>query len=257
MTSPRSIQSLLPFANQLLAGGKEAVNEVNDLDGQLAIAAKSLGASASSSLYDAAVKSAEGLVKGLQLQQRNIQDQMDKIADAMVKSIKKKLGIRSPSRVFMGVGENSAEGIAKGLSEMSGAVAKAAADTGQTAVDSLRKSMSGFSDLIAGPIDIQPVVTPVLDLSSVKKDAGQIGTMLGRQPISVDAAYSKAAAIANARMVAQEAEDISSPAPTPVTFNQYNNSPKALSSAEIYRQTNSQLSRAKGALSTSANKSGR
>lgn len=117
--------------------------------------------------------------------------------------------------------------------------------------------MSGFSDLITGPVDIQPVITPVLDLSSVKKDAGQIGTVLGRQPISVDSAYSKAAAIANARVAAQEAADIQSSAPAPLTFNQYNNSPKALSSADIYRQTNNQLSRAKGALSTSANKSGR
>lgn len=246
----------LPFANQLLAGGKSAVNEINNLDSQLATAAKALGSSASSELYDAAVQSAAGLVKGLELQQKNIEKQMDKIADAMVKAIKKKLGIKSPSRAFMEVGGYSAEGVAVGLSEMSGVVAKAAADTGQTAIDSLRKSMTGFSDLVAGPIDIQPVITPVLDLSNVKENAGQIGTLLGRQ-VSVDAAYSKAAAIANARMAAHETPDIQTTSTAPqLTFNQYNNSPKPLSSADIYRQTNNQLSRAKGALSTSANKSG-
>lgn len=249
--------SALPFVNDLLSQGQNGVNEINSLDKQLATVAASLGKTASSQLYDAAVHSAEGLVKGLQSQQKAIQKQMDTIADAMVKSIKKKLGIKSPSTVFAEVGGYSAEGVAVGLSEMSGVVAKAAADTGQTAVDSLRKSMSGFSDLITGPIDIQPVITPVLDLSSIKKDAGQIGTVLGRQPISVDSAYSKAAAIANARMAAQETADIHASAPAPLTFNQYNNSPKALSSADIYRQTNNQLSRAKGALSTSANKSGR
>ncbi|QJD49746.1 tape measure protein [Streptomyces phage ClubPenguin] len=249
--------SALPFVNDLLSQGQNGVNEINSLDKQLETVAAGLGKTASSELYDAAVNAAAGLVKGLQAQQKAIQHQMDIIADAMVKAIKKKLGIKSPSRVMAEVGGYSAEGVAVGLSEMSGVVAKAAADTGQTAVDSLRKSMSGFSDLITGPVDIQPVITPVLDLSSVKKDAGQIGTVLGRQPISVDSAYSKAAAIANARMAAQEAADIQSSAPAPLTFNQYNNSPKALSSADIYRQTNNQLSRAKGALSTSANKSGR
>jgi hypothetical protein len=123
-------------------------------------------------------------------------------------------------------------------------------------VDSLKKSISGFSDLITGPVDIRPVIAPVLDLSSVKKDAGQIGTMLGRSPISVDGSYAKAAAIANARMAAEEAlADIRGTETPSMTFIQNNTSPKALSSAELYRQTNNQLSRAKGALSTSANKS--
>ena len=251
--------SALPFVNDLLSQGQNGVNQINSLDKQLATVAASLGKTASSQLYDAAVHSAEGLVKGLQSQQKALKKQMDILADAMVKAIKKKLGIKSPSTVFAEVGGYSAEGVAVGLSEMSGVVAKAAGDTGQTAVDALRKSMSGFSDLISGPVDIRPVITPVLDLSSVKKDAGQLGSVLGRQPIKVDSAYSKAAAIANARAATQEVADahVATETSSPVTFNQYNNSPTALSSAEIYRQTNNQLSRAKGALSTSANKSGR
>lgn len=241
--------SALPFVNDLLSQGQNGVNEINSLDKQLATVAASLGKTASSQLYDAAVNSAAGLVKGLQSQQKAIEHQMDAIATAMVKSIKKKLGIKSPSTVFAKVGGYSAEGVAVGLSEMSGVVAKAAADTGETAVESLRKSMSGFSDLITGPVDIRPVITPVLDLSSVKKNAGTIGTMLGNQPISVDSAYSKAAAIANARQVAQEVSGASASGnASSVTFNQYNNSPKALSAATIYRQTNNQISKVKGAL---------
>jgi tape measure domain-containing protein len=249
--------SALPFVNDLLKQGQNGVNEINSLDKQLETVASSLGKTASTQLYQAGVNAADGIVKGLEKQQKAIQKQMDKIADYMVKAIKAKLGIKSPSTVMAEVGGYSAQGLIKGLDGMSGAVAKSAENTGMTAVDSLRKSMSGFSDLITGPVDIRPVITPVLDLSSIKKDAGQIGSVLGSQPISVDAAYSKASAIANARAVAQEASDIQTSAPAPVTFNQYNNSPKALSSADIYRQTNNQLSRAKGALSTSANKSGR
>lgn len=251
--------SALPFVNSLLAQGQNGVNEINALDKQLDTVATGLGNTASKELYQAGVDAAAGLVKGLEKQQKALKKQMDILADAMVSAIKKKLGIKSPSTVFAEVGGYSAEGVAVGLRKMSGVVENAAADTGKTAVDSLRKSMSGFSDLVTGPVNMRPVITPVLDLSSIKKNAGQIGSVLGRQDISVDSAYSKAAVIANARMAAQEVADAqaSVETPAPVTFNQYNNSPTALSSSEIYRQTNNQLSRAKGALSTSANKSGR
>jgi tape measure domain-containing protein len=239
----------LPFAQNLLSGGKDAVKEVNSLDGQLATAAKALGKSASSELYDAAVQSAAGLVKGLENQQKAIEKQMDKIAGWMVKAIKKALGIKSPSREFVTVAEYSAQGLIKGLGDMSGSVQKAAAGTGQTAVDSLRKSLNGFSDLMTAPVNLQPTITPVLDLSSVKKDASQIGSLIPTQSVSVDAAYLKATSIATDRMSTSDAvASTSSTVSKAVTYNQYNTSPKALPAAEIYRQTNNQISKLKGAL---------
>jgi hypothetical protein len=236
----------LPFAKELLAGGKNAVNEVNSLDSQLAAAAKALGSSASSELYDAAVKSAEGLVKGLEKQQAAIEKQMDKIAGYMIKAIKKALGIKSPSRVFMEIGDYSAQGLIKGLDEMSGSVGKAAATTGTAAVESLRKSMLGFSDLITADVNIQPTITPVLDLSSVKKSAGQIGSILPDHSVSVDAAYAKAKAISSERMSTQEATSAdTAPVSKSVSFTQNNYSPKALAAAEIYRRSNNQISKLK------------
>lgn len=239
----------LPFANNLLAGGKDAVNEINSLDSQLAAAAKALGSSASSELYDAAVHSAEGLVKGLQQQQAAIEKQMDKIADAMVKAIKKKLGIKSPARAFIPVGQYSAEGVAVGLSKMSGLVEKASADVGDKALTAMSKSVAGFSDLITSDIDIQPVITPKLDLSTVKKSSGQIGSLLAGQPVSVDAAFAKAKAISTEKASSAEVSSMAAaPVSKTVNYTQNNYSPKALSPAEIYRQTNNQLSKAKEAL---------
>jgi tape measure domain-containing protein len=239
----------LPFANELLAGGKDAVKEINNLDSQLATAAKSLGSQASSELYDAAVHAAEGLVKGLQKQQKAIQKEMDAIAVSMVKAIKKALGIKSPSRVFMEIGKFSAKGLAQGLKDSTGIIETSASSMGIAATDSLKKSLSNMADMVTSNIDAKPVVTPVLDLSSVKKTAGDVGRLLAGNTISVDSAYSKAKAISEARMSNVSAENPGGEIPTKsVTFNQYNNSPKALSPAEIYRQTNNQLSKAKGAL---------
>jgi tape measure domain-containing protein len=246
----------LPFAQQLLAQGKAGVAHVNDLGKQLDTASTALGKTASDQLYQAGVDSAKGLLKGLQAQQKALEHQMEKLADAMVKAIKKKLHIKSPSRVFAEIGGFSALGLVKGLDEMSGLVQTSAARIGDKAIESLGRSLSGMSDLVTSNVDIRPTITPVLDLSSVKKDASQIGSMLNGQSLSVQSAYSKAANLSAGYMSIQSATDAAatSTPPTEVTFNQYNNSPKALSSADIYRQTNNQLSVAKNALSTNKTK---
>lgn len=249
--------SALPFANELLAGGKASVDEINKLGKDLDTVAGKLGKDASTALYQAGVDAAKGLVRGLEKEQKALEKIMDSLADKMVKAIKSKLKIKSPSRVFMQIGGFSAQGLIDGLTNMSGSVEKAATDTGSVAVEALRKSVSGFSDLVVGDVDVNPVITPVLDLSSVKKDAGSINGMLGTRPISVDSAYSKARYVAtgyarNQQAAAQAADQATA---APVTFTQNNYSPKALTSAEIYRQTNNQLSVAKGALTTNANRS--
>ncbi|AVD99446.1 tape measure protein [Streptomyces phage Bing] len=243
--------SALPFVNELLDKGIEGVNEVNKLGKDLDAAGAHIGKLGSDALYQAGVDSAKGLLNGLKAQQKMIEKQMDVIAAAMIKAIKKKLGIKSPSRAFMEVGAFSAEGLVKGLDEMSGIVERSAERTGTAAVESLRKSLSGFSDLITQDVDTQPVITPVLDLSSVKKDAGLIGGIFGGgRSLSVDSAYAKARYVAAGYASNQAAADVEAAAGAgnSVSYVQNNYSPKALSSAEIYRQTKNQLSTTKGAL---------
>jgi tape measure domain-containing protein len=240
--------SALPFAQQVLAGGKSAIDQINSLESQLGTAAGTLSKTASSELYQAAVDSAAGLVAGLKKQQASIQKIMDQIADAMVSSLKKKLGIKSPSKVLATVGKQSGQGLVNGLDSMASAVDDSASNIGDTAITSLSKSLSGFSDLITGPVDIQPTVTPVLDLSGIKKDAGKIGGMISTRPITVGASYTSA--VGAALGIENDQAPVNTIAPhspiAPFTFNQYNNSPVALSAAEIYRQTKNQLSRTKG-----------
>ena len=246
--------SALPFVEELLKGGRADIDAINKLGKELDQAGAALGKTASANLYQAAVNSAKGFVDGLKKQQAAIEKQMDKIADAMVRAIKKKLKIKSPSRVFMELGGFVAKGLALGVTGSSNVVAKSAEDVGQTAVDSVRKSISGFSDLITADLDSRPTITPVLDLTNFRKDSAQLGRMLPTQGISVDAAYAKAQYVRDAYASAQSEAtqaDLSSQGST-VSYTQNNYSPKALSAAEIYRQTNNQLSTVKGALSTSA-----
>jgi tape measure domain-containing protein len=241
----------MPFVSQLLDSGKAGVTELNGLDKTLEGTAAKLGKTASDNLYQAGVNSAQGLVDGLKKQQKNLEAIMEKLGDAMVKAIKKKLGIKSPSRAFMEVGKFSAEGMAKGLEQHTDVVTKSADTVGKAAILALQKSISGVK-MGADLVDIQPTIRPVVDLTNVAKGVKTISKLLpGEAAISVGTAYDQARA---ARRSYDSNKQVSTlPVETPlapraVQFIQNNNSPKALSNAEIYRQTRNQISQAKEAL---------
>jgi hypothetical protein len=102
-------------AEAILGAGQAGVDQVNQLEKQISSAADKVGATASQVMYDNGIHMAEGLVKGLESQANAIEKQMLKIADSMVKAIKKALGIHSPSRVFARLGAFVGQGFSKGL----------------------------------------------------------------------------------------------------------------------------------------------
>lgn len=234
----------LPFVDELAEGGQLSIDELNSLTTRLDWAASKLGTSASKELYQAGVDAAEGLVKGLQQQEKAIQAQMNKIADAMVKAIKSKLGIKSPSRVFAKVGGESTDGLIKGLKQTSAGVAAAASDVGDEAIDALKKSLEGMNDILEGDMDLNPVIRPVLDLSSVEKDASSISGMLAPNALNVDKSTTRATRLMqnSNRNDGQAGGYSDGTRETGDTYIQNNYSPKALSASEIYRQTKNQLS---------------
>lgn len=102
-------------AAAILGGGSSEIKRLNELQQQIGASAASAGKVTADAMYGAGIKAAEGLVKGLTAQQDKIEAAMMKIAKAMEKSIKKALGIKSPSKVMMDVGHNTAEGFALGV----------------------------------------------------------------------------------------------------------------------------------------------
>ncbi|WLW38495.1 tail length tape measure protein [Streptomyces phage Vanseggelen] len=142
-------------AEALANAGKAGVAEVNALEKQLAEAAGKVGKTASEVMYDNGIHMAEGLVKGLEKQANAIENQMIKIADSMVKAIKKALGIHSPSRVMKALGVWVGKGLGQGL------------DKSRTAVLGSMKAMA----LDVSGYDIQPPAVAQLDVSSAVASA--------------------------------------------------------------------------------------
>jgi tape measure domain-containing protein len=240
----------LPFINQVIAQGQQGVDDLNSLNSDLENASSDLGSTASTQLYQAGVDAAAGILKGLQDSQDAIKAQMEQIAQSMVDAVKTTLGIQSPSKEFATVGGYSMDGLAKGLVQGSDAVNKAAAGVGDNALDALKTSMAGIATAVATDMDMQPTIRPVLDLSAVQQGAAGLNAALGRPVLTVDSAYNSVANandgyVANQQAILDAKSDYATDVGRTTVYNQYNNSPKALSNAEIYRNTKNQLSQAK------------
>lgn len=92
---------------------------------QLQTVSANLGTTAGSIMFDAGIQAAQGIVDGLKSQREAIAKEMSAIGDLLVESIRKSLGIRSPSTVMAKVGEQIGAGLIAGMASTRGAVAAA------------------------------------------------------------------------------------------------------------------------------------
>ncbi|MFJ4550316.1 phage tail tape measure protein [Streptomyces sp. NPDC088817] len=127
-------------AAALSGASKGQIAEINKLQKTTVSAADTAGKAVADSMYGSGIKAAQGLVKGLQSQEKAIEKQMLKIAKAMQKAIKQALGIKSPSRVFMGIGQWIPRGLAAGV--------EGAAHHATRAVDRLATSVTGAGSFV-------------------------------------------------------------------------------------------------------------
>ncbi|MHB9861985.1 hypothetical protein [Streptomyces sp. YIM S03343] len=104
-------------AAALSTATKGQIAQINSLNTQTNNAATSAGKAVADAMYGNGIKAAQGLVKGLQSQEKKIEQQMLKIAKAMQKAIKQALGIHSPSVVFASIGQWIPKGLAAGVAD--------------------------------------------------------------------------------------------------------------------------------------------
>jgi hypothetical protein len=103
-----------------LTGASDAqIKQLNSLQKNLKSSANKAGSAVADAMYGAGIKAAEGLVKGLEKQQKAIEAAMLRIAKSMEKALKAALGIHSPSTVMANVGDFTALGFAHGITRSS------------------------------------------------------------------------------------------------------------------------------------------
>lgn len=156
------------------------------------------------------------------------------------------LGIGSPSKVFIDIGENVATSLALGIDKYSNAAVKSTEEMGDKTISTIATVISQITDTVDFSLNSEPVITPVLDLTKIRKTASTLQDTLTVSPIIASVTYQQASDIASSKQpVEEQIVDMIKNIQPNVNFEQNNYSPKALSPSEIYRNTRNQLMFAK------------
>ena len=170
-----------------------------------------------------------GVVNGVGSVASNLYNKMSNVASGALSSFKSTLGIHSPSRVFATAAGFIVAGIVQGIDRNQNKAVSAMSGLGDDMVNAM-------ADLDA---DWNPVIKPTVDLSEVN----------GLQNLTMNDlnATVVGTSVQNGSQVQQELRELRKELQTqkPMVFNQYNESPKALDLADLYRQTERQLERMK------------
>lgn len=252
---PKIIQAatdlILAFINGLADAIRNNHNKLYDAVGNLISAIVEAVGDLMWKLVDVGKNIVDGIIEGIGSMLQNLVDAALGVVHTAVDAVKNFLGIHSPSRVFREIGRYSGKGLILGIQDMSVGVREATKGLGKDAVSSMRNTIGRVYDSINTNMDMVPTITPVIDLSNVKKGSSLIGGMLNSQTgLNVNATAARAS-LASGSMN-QNGSDYQ-PTGTDgrvvnMNFQQNITSPKAVSRLDIYRDTKSQFSRAKGAL---------
>lgn len=136
----------------------------------------------------------------------------------------------SPSKVFYRFGKYIDEGLANGISDYTGRVIASTENLSGSALDAMRYTVANIASMINDEME-DPVITPVLDLSNVQAGVRTLNSVLAGNK-ALAAGINEDGTLQNGKSRIGG-----------TTFIQNNYSPKALSRAEIYRQTNNQFAR--------------
>jgi TP901 family phage tail tape measure protein len=121
-------------AKALMASSKDQVGSINKSMGTITSTASSTAKALGSSMYDAGVQSAAGLVRGLTSQSKALDKAIKYLAAKMENSLRKHLKIHSPSRRTFVPGQMAGRGLVNGLLSEEGRVSKAAGTLARAAI---------------------------------------------------------------------------------------------------------------------------
>lgn len=189
-----------------------------------------------------------GLIAGIEAGKSGVIKAAVDTAIAAYLAAKAALDIDSPSKKFFDLGMWSDVGMANGFIKFGSLVSDAAIGVGLDAMEGLKDTLSRIGAVVDGEFESNPTITPIVDLTNVEESAARIGNLFNSKQSMELAAKSQRGINANiaAKHAAIESANANRGETVINNFEQHNHSPKALSRAEIYRQTKNLFSAAKG-----------
>lgn len=234
------------LANSLGSGMRSGIGNLSGIFNNALSAAVDGARAYRGSFESAGSYLAAGLAVGIS---RNSDAVSRAAADAVsnaVEAAREAGDIHSPSRVMAKVGMWFDKGLENGIADNVGGVVRAAKTMMTRSIDVVDSSLSNIGKIDIPEFDINPTITPVMDLSVVEGQAAYLNSMLSD---TVGIGYSskmigKITAIPRQRDAGHVAESVEKTPQQIINnydFTQNNTSPKALSRYDIYKQTRTQF----------------
>lgn len=129
----------------------------------------------------------QGFINGIASKAAAVASKAQEIASNAVTAVTNFLGINSPSRVFKEIGKYTAEGMAVGLDKYAYMAENSASAIAEGVLNNVKDPLSNVSKILNDEIDVNPKITPVVDLTSVKNGARLLNGMIGSQDMKINA----------------------------------------------------------------------
>ena len=195
--------------------------------------------------YNAGRYLAEGFAAGINSYAAAVQETSASMARGAAIAAREELQVDSPSKVGYQIGAFFGMGFVNSLIDYKTKSYQAGAFIGSSAENGLREALNKISSTIDNGIDSQPIIRPILDLTSVQEGASQLTALFSRrQAMQISSSMEQSSFERNHN------GDENVPMSNNYSFVQNNYSPKALSRIDIYRQTRNQFSALKGLVKT-------
>lgn len=232
----------IKMTEQIAAGMESASDRVRKaISNIIAEAIKELTA-AKQKFYDAGANLVYGLANGLADSGAvaAVNAKLNALASNVESTLQSATEEHSPSKMTERIGRFLVLGLAVGIDKNSDAVIEPAKSLADKTMDAMSLAVSKINDYLLSDINVDPIITPVLDMTNLEDNASRINDLFNR---SIGISNVRATSIMpnDKSLVDLQNGQINGVVGNTV-FNQYNYSPKALSRSEIYRQTKNQFS---------------
>ena len=139
-----------------------------------------------------------GLIDGIASKEGDLNTKVESIANTITRKFQKVLQIHSPSRIMARLGGFVTEGLAIGIEGNTELVANASENLASTAISGLKDAIKAATNLTDLGTDLNPTITPVLDLSNIEAGSTQLDKLTnGWNGIGISTSSTLASSAAN------------------------------------------------------------
>lgn len=133
-------------------------------------------------IKEAGKNAIQGFINGIKSKLADAKQAAATIGNGIISKLKSTLKIKSPSRVTAEIGKYVDLGLAKGITDNSGAAESAAEDMANDTVDAMSSALGMVSNAMANGGEL--TITPHIDLSEIQNGVNSMDSMMDQQRVA-------------------------------------------------------------------------